>query len=244
MTVTIQTVGRGTTPGDATGDSAYDGAGKINTNFSNLKAAVEFLEGRHWLTISGVTTADIGERYKCNAHAGFALTMPATFAASASALSDVWVWNNDDASNVTLTPASGDAFFVDGATHGVDTTYALAPGSLVILSPRTTDSEWDLLVVGMRSAVYNNQTGTTYTIQASDNGKVITFSNAAACAVTLPDTLATNFQCTIVQIGAGVPTVTPTTDTINGAGTGVAPSAQWAAMYLSQYSATNWLAII
>lgn len=244
MTVIVTPVDHGTAPGDDTGESAFSSLQKINANEANFKAAIEFLQGRHWNPQNSVLTAALGQRYKANAHSGFTITMPAVFAYSATALSDVWVWNADDASNVTLAPASGDAFFVDGATHGVDTTYALAPGSLVILSPRTTDSEWDLLVVGMRSAVYNNQTGTTYTIQASDNGKVITFSNAAACAVTLPDTLATNFQCTIVQIGAGVPTVTPTTDTINGAGTGVAPSAQWAAMYLSQYSATNWLAII
>ena len=92
--------------------------------------------------------------------------------------------------------------------------------------------------------VFNNQTGTTYTIVAGDNGKVLTFNNAASIAVTLPDTLDTNFQCSIVQIGAGVPTVTPATDTINGAGTGVTPSAQWKAMYLSQYAATTWLAVL
>ena len=94
------------------------------------------------------------------------------------------------------------------------------------------------------SAQFNNQTGTTYTIVAGDNGKVLTFNNAASIAVTLPDTLDTDFQCSIVQIGAGVPTVTPATDTINGAGTGVTPSAQWKAMYLSQYAATTWLAVL
>ena len=94
------------------------------------------------------------------------------------------------------------------------------------------------------SGRFNNQVGTTYTIVASDNGKVLTFNNAASIAVTLPDTLDTDFQCSIVQIGAGVPTVTPATDTINGAGTGVTPSAQWKAMYLSQYAATTWLAVL
>jgi hypothetical protein len=69
-------------------------------------------------------------------------------------------------------------------------------------------------------------------------------TNASAIAITLPDTLDVNFQCTIIQAGAGVPTVTPNTDTINGAGTGVAPTAQWKGMFLSQYSATNWVALI
>jgi hypothetical protein len=47
----------------------------------------------------------------------------------------------------------------------------------------------------------------------------------------------------VIQAGAGVPTVTPNTDTINGAGTGVTPDAQWKGLYLVQYQATEWLAL-
>jgi len=90
------------------------------------------------------------------------------------------------------------------------------------------------------AAVVNVQTGTSYTIQESDNGKEIIFTNAGAIAVTLPDTLSTFFQCIVKQAGAGVPTVTPDTDTINGAGAGVTPSAQWKGMHLVQYQATLW----
>jgi len=98
------------------------------------------------------------------------------------------------------------------------------------------------LVTARLAAVYNNQTGTSYTLQASDNGKIVTFDNSSAIAVTLPDTLSTNFQCTIIQLGVGVPTVTPDTDTINGDSEGVSPSDRWKAMYLSQYSGSNWVA--
>jgi len=125
--------------------------------------------------------------------------------------------------------------FVDGTTPRITAAW---------LNGIDTDVAANKAAIADKAAVYNNQTGTTYTIASTDNGKIITFNNAAAIAVTLPDTLDTNFQCTIIQIGAGVPTVTPATDTINGAGTGVAPSAQWKAMYLSQYAATTWLAIL
>ena len=101
-----------------------------------------------------------------------------------------------------------------------------------------------LVEAAVAAADWNIQTGTTYTIQASDAGKNIGFTNAAAIAVTLPDTLATNFQCSIIQLGTGIPTVTPATDTINGAATGVAPAGQWKAMYLSQFAATEWLAVL
>lgn len=50
---------------------------------------------------------------------------------------------------------------------------------------------------------FNDQTGTTYTMQASDTGKIVTFSNAGAITVTLPETLLKGFCCTWEQKGAG-----------------------------------------
>lgn len=48
----------------------------------------------------------------------------------------------------------------------------------------------------------NAQTGTTYTIAASDCGKVITFNNASAITVTVPS-LSAGFWCQCIQKGAG-----------------------------------------
>ncbi len=54
---------------------------------------------------------------------------------------------------------------------------------------------------------YNAQSGTTYTLAASDNGKIVTCNNAAAITVTLPQqsavTLPAGFYCVVRQIGAG-----------------------------------------
>lgn len=68
-------------------------------------------------------------------------------------------------------------------------------------------------------AKINAQTGTTYTLAASDNGKIVTLDNAAAITLTLPQqsttTLAAGFQCAIVAKGAGQVTVAKEgTDTI------------------------------
>ncbi len=49
----------------------------------------------------------------------------------------------------------------------------------------------------------NTQTGTTYTLTASDNGKIITLNNASAITLTVPSTLFAGFNCMIVQLGAG-----------------------------------------
>jgi len=55
----------------------------------------------------------------------------------------------------------------------------------------------------------NDQTGTTYTLQSSDNGKVVTLSNASAITVTVPAGLVSGFNCMIVQKGVGVVTLSP-----------------------------------
>lgn len=53
----------------------------------------------------------------------------------------------------------------------------------------------------------NQQTGTTYTIQASDFGRRISFNNVSAITVTIPSGLPTDFYCYIRQTGAGQVTV-------------------------------------
>ena len=58
------------------------------------------------------------------------------------------------------------------------------------------------------SATMNAQTGTTYTLAATDNGKVITLDNGSAITVTIPAGLVDGFNCLLVQKGAGKVTVT------------------------------------
>lgn len=64
----------------------------------------------------------------------------------------------------------------------------------------------------------NPQTGTTYTYVAGDQGKLVTHTNAAAIAGTLPiaSSLPNGWWADIQNVGAGALTITPTTSTING----------------------------
>lgn len=55
----------------------------------------------------------------------------------------------------------------------------------------------------------NAQTGTTYTLQTSDAGKIVTCSNASAITVTLPNSFSAGFAVTVVQKGAGKITFAP-----------------------------------
>ncbi len=54
------------------------------------------------------------------------------------------------------------------------------------------------------SSTVNEQTGTTYTLQASDYGKILNFTSNANITVTLPQNLGGyGFNCTIIQDGSG-----------------------------------------
>jgi hypothetical protein len=68
----------------------------------------------------------------------------------------------------------------------------------------------------------NAQSGTSYTVVAADLGKLVTLTNAAAVAVTLPQatssggSFAAGWWADFENRGAGTVTITPTTSTING----------------------------
>lgn len=75
-----------------------------------------------------------------------------------------------------------------------------------------------ILLAGVRAV-----TGTSDTILTTDRAKLVTFSNASAIAVTLPQSTssATGFPAgwfiDVQNLGAGTVTITPTTSTIDGA---------------------------
>jgi hypothetical protein len=64
------------------------------------------------------------------------------------------------------------------------------------------------------SANVNTQTGTTYTLVASDNGKIITLNNAGSITLTVPS-LFIGFNCMVVQLGNGQITLTASGSTVS-----------------------------
>lgn len=73
--------------------------------------------------------------------------------------------------------------------------------------------ELNQVLAGSAMAVtVNAQVGTSYTLQASDAGKMVTLTNASPIALTIPEdatsALPTNFSCGIYQGGAGLVTGT------------------------------------
>jgi len=104
-----------------------------------------------------------------------------------------------------------------------------------------TNTEVDNNFSNLLNPLVNAQTGTTYTLVADDNGKLVTLSNAAAIAVTIPLTLPVGFRCVLQQIGAGAVTITATTaDTLNGTTAGSVVSTKWLAANLTQDVEGSW----
>jgi hypothetical protein len=58
------------------------------------------------------------------------------------------------------------------------------------------------------SSAINSQTATGYTLQASDNGRIITFDSAASHTLRIPTGLDIGFNATVIQLGTGQVTCT------------------------------------
>lgn len=98
------------------------------------------------------------------------------------------------------------------------------------------------LIDQLLTASVNAQTGTTYTLLASDNGKVVTFNNAAAITVTVPAGLGAGFSCGAVQLGAGQVTfVAGASATVHSYTALLSLAGQYAAASLLAYVADTFL---
>lgn len=119
----------------------------------------------------------------------------------------------------TIPPASSGGGGGSGTVTSVDTGCGLSGGTITGAGT----------IVSRYAA--NAQTGTTYTVLTGNCGKVVTFSNAAAIAVTLPQA-GSGFEdgwfFIAKNIGAGDVTITPTTSTISGTTAITISTGEWA----------------
>ena len=89
----------------------------------------------------------------------------------------------------------------------------------------SASSAWMPINVGSIVTV----TGTTYTLSAIDNGRIIDCTSATAVSITVPNTLPVGFQVSITQSGVGAVTVTASGGmVINNRWAGTGTSGQWA----------------
>ena len=105
-------------------------------------------------------------------------------------------------------PATGLIIYQTDATTGFyfynSTAWTKLDGEVTQTSPTFTGTVTSLSgSISGFDASLNDQTSTTYTLQSSDNGKVVTLNNASAITLTIPSSLGDGFNCLIVQKGDG-----------------------------------------
>lgn len=206
------------------------------------------------INISGTTTitafdtiADGAERWCIFAgvltltHNGTSLILP-TAANIVTAAGDVAVFVSKGSGNWKCTHylrASGVALAAGGSTTQVVFNDGGAPAGDASLTWNKTDNILTAQQFAVDSSNVNAQTGTSYTLQSTDNGKIITLSNASAITLTVPASLGAGFSCMLMQIGAGQVTITPSSTTVNSA-SGLKISAQHGAASLFAYAANTF----
>ena len=181
-------------------------------------------------TVKHVLTSDDLNAFKASispvTNVGFAGSTSGSTTVQASAV----------AGTTTLTlPAATDTLV------GKDTTDTLTNKTLtspILNTPTINDARQNLTL--------NAQTGTTYTLVITDNGRLVTLSNAAAITLTVPlnatVAFATGAIINIQQIGAGQVTVAGAAGvTLNG--TGTKTRAQWSAASLVKTATDTWTLI-
>jgi hypothetical protein len=94
----------------------------------------------------------------------------------------------------------------------------------------------------------NAQTGTTYTAVLTDDGKLITLSNASAITFTVPTNGSVAFgigtQLNIMQLGAGQVTIAAASGvTIYSAGSKLKTGAQYAVATVVKTATDTWVAV-
>lgn len=109
-----------------------------------------------------------------------------------------------------------------------------------------TAAEQNALATAM--IAINAQTGTTYTTVLADDGKLLTCSNAASIAVTIPPNSSVAYgigtQINIAQLGAGQVTITAGAGvTLNSAGAKLKLSAQYAVATCVKTDTNTWFVV-
>jgi hypothetical protein len=136
--------------------------------------------------------------------------------------------------NATTVNAFGAATTVNiGASTGTTTV-----GNSLSVNKSITASEGYRLGTN----AINAQVGTTYSLDAADNGRIVTFNSSSAVTVTVPTGLPTNFTCTVIALGTGKVTLSQSSTTLNWyGGTGnIAIAGQHGAATLVMYTANTF----
>lgn len=146
----------------------------------------------------------------------------------------------DGTGNITISAAAAQALTIgtglSGTSYDGSTAVTIAIDSSVVTLTGTQTLTNKTLTSPKINLTLNPQTGTSYTLDATDSGKLVTLSNAGAITLTVPSSVfSAGEQINIAQTGAGQVTLAQGSGvTINSNGaTATAPAIR------AQYSAAT-----
>ena len=155
------------------------------------------------------------------------------------------------------TPAGADIVAIVDDVAGTPTTKKVTATNLMTLAPvqsvagqtgtvtisagDLTDGNFDGTAISGFDASINDQTGTTYTLVAGDNGKVVVLNNASAVTVTVPSGLGAGFNCSFVQKGAGQVSFSASGTTVNNRQSHTKMAGQYAVASIVAYAADTFV---
>lgn len=214
----------------------YQGQMTLSSNLSCFSAFLTSTGNVVWSTRSRMASSADGKITLLNAAAtdftallfgGTTSSFPSLKRSSTSLI----VRLADDSADAPLTASN---LTVTGSTVPANGMY-LPDTNTLGFGANTTDTGVRLESTGAfwgYTPKINLQTGTTYTLQQSDSGKIVEFNNGSAITVTLPNNL-TNFCCRIQQCGAGQITLSPQSGaTLRNRSSFTKTAGQWAALDL------------
>lgn len=140
---------------------------------------------------------------------------------------------------LSATPASNDFLVIsDDGGGGSYTSKKITVSNLSAAASAGSLSSYDFNgnAISNFDASINDQLGTTYTLLASDNGKVVVLDNASAITVTVPSGLGAGFSCSFVQKGAGQVSFSASSTTINNRQSHTKINAQYGVASLLAYA--------
>ena len=141
------------------------------------------------------------------------------------------------------TPAGADIVAIVDDVAGTPTTKKVTVTNLMGQASASNLASYDFNgnAISNFDASINDQTGTTYTLVAGDNGKVVVLDNASAVTVTVPSGLGAGFNCSFVQKGAGQVSFATSSTTINNRQSHTKIAGQYGAASVVAYAADTFV---
>lgn len=134
-----------------------------------------------------------------------------------------------------ISTLTNDSNFIDSSGAPVQSV-AGRTGTVTVDAGDLTDGDFGGTAILGFDATLNDQTGTAYTIVASDAGKVVVLNNGSAITVTVPSGLGAGFNCSFVQKGAGQVSFSASGTTINNRQSHTKINAQFGVASLVAYA--------